>query len=111
MSRHSALCRDSGARHGVATKLCVRDIDTLSRQCSVVLHRDRPSQARTRATDQVELARQRYSVATDFLQWCKKKKRTPWDWGVTINVILKIKRNPQKKSKLVNLMSFFFFFF
>ena len=30
MSRHSVLCRDSGARHYVATKLCVRDKEALS---------------------------------------------------------------------------------
>ena len=40
MSRHSVLCRDSGARHCVATRLCVRDRDALSRQCSAALHRN-----------------------------------------------------------------------
>ena len=30
MSRHSVLCRDSGVRHYVATKLCALDRDALS---------------------------------------------------------------------------------
>ena len=29
MSRHSVLCRDNGARHYVATRLCARDKDAL----------------------------------------------------------------------------------
>ena len=47
MSRHSVLCRDSGARHCVATRLCARDIDSLSRQCGAVLHRNREGNGRT----------------------------------------------------------------
>ena len=46
MSRHGTLCRDSGARHCVATRLCAHDRDALSRQCSVVLCRDREDHAR-----------------------------------------------------------------
>ena len=46
MSRHSALCRNTGVRHCVATRLCVRVKDALSRQCGVVLHRNREGYAR-----------------------------------------------------------------
>ena len=40
MSRHSVLCRDSGARHCIAIRLCSHDRDALLRQCSVVLRHD-----------------------------------------------------------------------
>ena len=41
MSRHSALCHNSGAKHYVATRLCARDRDALSRQCGTVLRCDK----------------------------------------------------------------------
>ena len=90
MLQHSVLCRDSGARHCVATRLCSGNRDTLLRQCGVALHCYKEGYAH--ATDQVGCARQgwrtkagcarqRYSVtievfchnrdfsvATDFLQ-------------------------------------------
>ena len=47
MLRHSVLCRDSGARHYVTTRLCVRDRDVLSRQCGATLGRDREGHGRT----------------------------------------------------------------
>ena len=66
MSRHSALCHDSRARHCVATKLCACDKDALSRQCGAVLRRDKEGHARatyetrrTPATDQARRARPR----------------------------------------------------
>ena len=76
MSRHSVLCRDSRARHCIATKLCMRDRDALSRQCGAALRRDREDHVRTidqagRAQQdwhtKVGRARKRYSVATDFV--------------------------------------------
>ena len=79
MSRHSVVCRNSGARHCVTIRLCARDIDTLSRQCGAALRRDR--EGHVRATNQAERAprlgrttevfyRYRdFSVAIDFLQW------------------------------------------
>ena len=45
MSQHSALCRDSGARHYVATRLCVCDRDALLQQCGAVLRRDKEGHA------------------------------------------------------------------
>ena len=82
MLRHSVLCRDSGARHCIATRLCSQDKDALSRQCGAALHRDnmalrcvvtkkvmRMQQTNPGAHDKAGHTRQRYSVATDFLQW------------------------------------------
>ena len=46
MSLHSVLCRDSGVRHCVATRLCAHDKDALSRQCGAALLRNREGQAR-----------------------------------------------------------------
>ena len=37
MLRHSVLCRNSGARHCVATRLCAHDRHALSRQCGITL--------------------------------------------------------------------------
>ena len=52
------LCRDSGARHCVATRLYERNRDALSRQCSAVLHRDREGHASTTDIAERALARQ-----------------------------------------------------
>ena len=78
MLRHSVLCRDSGARHCVTTRLCKRNRDALSRQCGIALCHDREGHAP--AIDQTDRARQgwrnkagrarqRYYVATNFLHY------------------------------------------
>ena len=80
MSRHSVLCRNSGVRHYVTTRLCARDKDTLSRQCGATLRRDKEgSLAHTKD--------QGYAHTTELL--CRDRlgtlvKKKPQDWGVTI---------------------------
>ena len=96
MSRHSALCHDSGARHCVATRLCACDRDALSRQYGAVLRRDREGHARAtdearharqtrlgthardrlgRAHDRGILSRQRFLCRDRLLKMVKKKKK------------------------------------
>ena len=64
MLRHSVLCRDSGARHCVATRLCSHDIDALSRQCDVTLRRDREDHVR--ATYQVKSTQKMFSFTIEI---------------------------------------------
>ena len=56
MSRHSVLCRDSGARHCVATRLCACDRDAMSRQCGAALHHN--GEGHAPAINQARRARQ-----------------------------------------------------
>ena len=51
LSRHSVLCRNNGAGHCVATRLCARDKEALSQQCDTALRRGREGHARV--TNQV----------------------------------------------------------
>ena len=55
MSRHSVLCRESGARHCVAVRLRANDKHALSQQCDAVLCRDKEGYACE--TDQARRAR------------------------------------------------------
>ena len=84
MSRHSVLCRDSRARHCIATKLCVRNRDALSRQCGAALRRnreghvrmhDRPGRARTTRLARQGWARTKEVFYCDRLRTVVKKKK------------------------------------
>ena len=87
MSRHSALCRDNGARHYVVTRLGARDRDALSRQCGAALRRDRvghactKNQARLGAHDKGILWQQRNLCHNRLLTMVKKN--TPLGIGAS----------------------------
>ena len=97
MLRHSALCRNSRARHRVASRMCTYDKDALSRQCGVVLRRDiedhvrqtkpgshdKAGAPRLGPHDRGIILRQRFLCCDRLCTMVKKIKKKPWDWGVT----------------------------